>query len=489
MIFRKKMTYSDNMKIFIPIDSNANEEKRNLYRDFVFLNNNQKILEEEFFMKVSKILIAIVLTFLIVFSMVGCGKLNQSANTKEQKNLTSVKSDNKNFPDKLNNPNITILSHKQEEEGVTVDVIEAQEKFEEKYGGKVTFIITVWNEIPTKIISMISSGDAPDYYPVADTGQVFMGLLQPLDNYADFNDPVWTENGASFYQYKYNGKIYGFPTIPNPFVVLYNKTLFENNGLKTPKEFYEEGKWDWNTLMDLAVKLTQDTNRDGNIDQWGLFSWETQVFPILNGANIVELADNGDVILAVKRPEMIEALQFVQDAANKYKCMPAALNFDRRKAFSEGNLAINIDRFFTLRDPQRDGSKFEYDMAPLPPRTIGGTAIAAAGASTWGIPVGAKNPEGAAAFAFIKKRITNDMDRQNLKEYLSDENIQLVSEIRKNTSDINFAKSFADLIKVFKNKVYKDVVTKAIPPVSAVEQYIPEMQAEIDLTLKSINVQ
>ncbi len=64
----------------------------------------------------------------------------------------------------------------------------------------------------------------------------------------------------------------------------YWPSLFEEEGLKTPLEYYKEGNWTWEVMVDLAQKLTKDKDGgDGEIDQYGLSSWNLNKLIYSNG--------------------------------------------------------------------------------------------------------------------------------------------------------------------------------------------------------------
>jgi len=50
----------------------------------------------------------------------------------------------------------------------------------------------------------------------------------------------------------------------------YNKTMFENYGVKTPKEYFMEGTWNWENFTKCAVEMTKDIDSDGDIDTYGV---------------------------------------------------------------------------------------------------------------------------------------------------------------------------------------------------------------------------
>ena len=59
--------------------------------------------------------------------------------------------------------------------------------------------------------------------------------------------------------FSYKGDSYGvnYPWSGNT-VFYYNKTMFEEYGVKTPTEYYMEGNWNWDTCLEIAQKCTDE---------------------------------------------------------------------------------------------------------------------------------------------------------------------------------------------------------------------------------------
>ena len=53
-------------------------------------------------------------------------------------------------------------------------------------------------------------------------------------------------------------------------MLYFNKTMFENYGVKTPREYYDEGNWTWTTFMTCMEQMTKDVDSDGVIDTYGI---------------------------------------------------------------------------------------------------------------------------------------------------------------------------------------------------------------------------
>lgn len=66
---------------------------------------------------------------------------------------------------------------------------------------------------------------------------------------------------------EFEGGVYGLPWIAQPVVMFYNRDLFDAAGLDYPQE-----GWTWTDFWDMGTALTQDTDGDGETDQWGFTS-------------------------------------------------------------------------------------------------------------------------------------------------------------------------------------------------------------------------
>lgn len=220
-----------------------------------------------------------------------------------------------------------------------------------------------------------------------------------MDDYIDLNDPVW--NKSVMEQMKYNGRYYNVPKDVVAFYIYYNKSMFENNGIKTPSEYYKEGTWNWENFKKSAIALTQDTNADGAIDQWGFNTGRNEYssFFLANGADMVEFKDDGSIELALNNPKMMNALQLIQDGVYKHKYFSPNSNLAAvRDEFQTGKVAMVAERKNTLGDNFKADMKYEWDIVPFPSGPDVKTSIAPAASGSWGIPTGAKNPQGAAAW-------------------------------------------------------------------------------------------
>ncbi len=189
----------------------------------------------------------------------------------------------------------------------------------------------------------------------------------------------------------------------------FNMQIIEDAGLEDPRELYARGEWTWEKFNEYLVALTQDTDGDGQIDQYGYCGYEMETVEQLvmsNGGNIAAGTTEG-----LTSPQVGEALQQMYDMYNTLNvCYPydyeGTPSNSMRNQYTEGNIA-----FFPIAawiasgngdydwDGSLGGPQVEFDTAyvrwPIGPS---GDAATNAGKNlTSGefyiIPAGVENPE------------------------------------------------------------------------------------------------
>ena len=129
---------------------------------------------------------------------------------------------------------------------------------------KVEFIGIPSNNLPEKLTTLAIGGNLPDMYMhfTSFTGKalqmrIFEDLIPLLgQDYVDGFDPLFLGEAIQ------GGKLLWAPWVGIPMAVAYRKDLMEAAGIKTmPKT--------WDEFLDVAKKLTVDTDKDGKVDQYG----------------------------------------------------------------------------------------------------------------------------------------------------------------------------------------------------------------------------
>lgn len=197
--------------------------------------------------------------------------------------------------------------------------------FEEEHNCKVNFQFISWKDYEAKFSSAISTGTGPDvarmYVEMYPT-YIDAGAVEDLTDYLTDEDydtyTVLTE------KYQIFGKHYGVAISgPSSSVsMVYNKDILDAIGEDVPKN--------WDDVIRVAQKATQDTDGDGTIDQYGIAQgWGQNFYQDLNfnyysflwqaGGDVFD-AQTGECLLDSEAG--IASAQFLYDLKNTYKVLP-----------------------------------------------------------------------------------------------------------------------------------------------------------------------
>lgn len=228
--------------------------------------------------------------------------------------------------------------------------------------------ISSWADYWTKLQTQTAGGSAPDVFLI--NGPSFIdyarkGLLLDVTRYIA-RDKV----DLSLYPkaivdlYMLNGKHYGLPRDFDTQAIYYNKTLFKAAGLAYPTD-----QMTWESMEQMARKLTKDTNGDGRMDQWGIDA--TNAIQPFVGPML--WANGGDIFNAEKTkclldsPVAVKWIQKMMDWKTKDQIAPS---FSQGQAlgwapFLSGKIAMSAagPNFMIV---YKDIKEFEWDVIQMP---------------------------------------------------------------------------------------------------------------------------
>ncbi len=131
--------------------------------------------------------------------------------------------------------------------------------FAEKYDIEVEITPVPQSDYATKLSGMIASGQSPDI--IVDNAEFpyILPYAEPLNDVKsiNLNDSFWDKTVTDYATF--NGKSYLVNSVNSPwtyrFMCFYNKKLFEDNGFKSPGEYYEDDNWTIDTLVSCAKQI------------------------------------------------------------------------------------------------------------------------------------------------------------------------------------------------------------------------------------------
>jgi len=140
----------------------------------------------------------------------------------------------------------------------------------------------------------------------------------------------------------------------------FNIQLLEDYNLEDPRDLWARGEWTWDKFNEYMQVLTQDTDGDGQIDQYGWCGWDTDLLEELmlsNGANIAATPTEG-----LSSNAMTEVLQQIYDMYNVYNvCVPVSSEEDAndvRLRYRNGNIGFWWGNVWLN---QQNGSDYDWD--------------------------------------------------------------------------------------------------------------------------------
>lgn len=280
---------------------------------------------------------------------------------------------------------------------------------EQKYNVEIEFVNLTFNGVQESINTSILAG-----HPDCDIYEVDLsfGIAAALNGYAvNLRDVVpdadvcndrmvFTPTNIGLT----DDSVYLFTSVSaeaglyNTYMLAYNKQILDDAGLEYPEDLYERGEWTWDKWREYMIALTQDTNGDGVIDQYGYCSrWDFTVYNLLmsNGTSIASTATEN-----LSSPEVGEVLDFMYNMWNVDKVAKAwnADDFDsNQNAYLDGNIAFWATAAWISDSNQDINCDFDIVWCPWPIGPHGNADTNnlrnLSSGNAWMIPTGVEDPE------------------------------------------------------------------------------------------------
>ncbi|HAX96736.1 MAG TPA: hypothetical protein DCY35_09510 [Prolixibacteraceae bacterium] len=385
----------------------------------------------------------------------------------------------------------------------TPEVLEVCNKFmkaaEEKYNFKIEFQkvpSTILNDYINSALAGIKFADVfetinSSAFPTLSN----KNLLLVIDPYLNFNAPPWNVPHARYGSWM--GKMYGlFPALTAEFGVFYNKNIFSSQGLPDLHDLKDQGNWNWNTFLEVAINATRDFNGDGIVDQWGL------VADPLNLGLSLAMANGSDYVLEspetfkfnLDNPNAIHALQFYSDLFNVYKVTPyntwwaAAL-----KLFAGNSAAMAVrEGWAAKRDFQPNNINFGFEVLPkgVDVTTYRGLSL---GGGCQVFPADLKDPEKvvkafAEFWAWWDETKSGYMSASDIvrswgkSQMLTERDLQAFMEVSANQV-VSRARHFPEMNTLISTEILNKIATMEKSVGNAVDSVKQQAQAAIDARL------
>jgi len=138
-----------------------------------------------------------------------------------------------------------------------------------QYGLEIELNNVGWFGAQQGLAAAIMAGSPPDavfikwnlldYYSF-----LFKDMIQPIDKYMDWTNPIYKEMSWFYGKLKHKGKNYVLIRTVHWPVVAYNKKIFRDSGVEDLWEIYKKGEWTWDKLKEIGPKLARDPSGAAN---------------------------------------------------------------------------------------------------------------------------------------------------------------------------------------------------------------------------------
>lgn len=239
--------------------------------------------------------------------------------------------------------------------------------------GDVTITVTPSARQEEVLMAAVSAGESPDIYgqfsPERAPNYMRYQAIAPLDELPGFWDVFESRVPQRFID-EYtteDGHVYIFPYNGSPLLMIYNRRMFREAGI-VDEQGNARPPSTWEEYREAARLMTQDTDGDGVVDQWGTWygmgkrsAWRHLDFLPLylsNSGGTLMYGEGGEPLF--NGPAGWETMEFMLDIFNNGWTMRDSEGY---ALFPEGNIGMIFAGGWLIPGL---GDDYEYGIAPIP---------------------------------------------------------------------------------------------------------------------------
>lgn len=234
-------------------------------------------------------------------------------------------------------------------------------------GGTVIWNQVADNEKFDKLASAImSQQNVPDIFKyewMAFPAQVLKDMYLPVDDIVDFDDPLWADTKATADGFVMNGKHYVAPistTVGT--MMMYDKAVFEANGLSDPYEEYLAGNWNWDTWVDMMSEFCNNSTDDA--PRYGINGWFQPQIIQQTGKTMVNYED-GKFVSNLNDPDIERAENLLYDIGKNGYVNSNWLG-NAKSALKDGTVLFYCMGTWAMTGNNGPAEGDDYGLVPVP---------------------------------------------------------------------------------------------------------------------------
>ena len=271
----------------------------------------------------------------------------------------------------------------------------------------------------------------------------------------------------------------------------FNKELCANAGYpaETLYQAVRDGEWDYDMMLEVARKISRDTDGDGTNDVWGIAldcdgneAWTNGTGPIVYDEA------QGKWISNVTDPQLVPALQFMYDISGSDVQTPVAGGIgrgERRALFYDGLCGFAGLYGSNLQDDEYKAMEAPVGLLPMPKGPNADkyamnlvdidTFVCQVANQDWEKSAKVINAIGAAVTDFdaYKEEILNAV-------YGDEEAVEMIFDYALPNATMNIGKCSDEMHQILRKGFYTSIYELTYTPAAAAEAYNDLIQAELD---------
>lgn len=234
----------------------------------------------------------------------------------------------------------------------------------------VTYMSIPFADYVSKVTVQLAGSNPPDAGWIVDStaptfiqAGVVKDLRPTLEANADYDLADFAEGPMTLWEDE--NAIYGVPFSTSPYIIFYNKDLFQKAGIDTPDVLLEQGNWTWDSLRaaskaikDVSPEMVYGFESYGG-DIYGARLWNTM--GSLMKAYGGQAWDDAGTQCTINSAESVAAFQFMHDMIFVDGSAVPPGEIGDFFAGNAGMTLAQLGRTAVLAD-----AAFQWDIAPLP---------------------------------------------------------------------------------------------------------------------------
>ena len=275
--------------------------------------------------------------------------------------------------------------------------------FEEKYGGKIEWIQCTYEERYDQLATLINSGEGVDFFYAGNMDAfprgAVSGMFVPVDDYIDFDSPIWASVKEVNDSLMWNGQHYCtvLQTTGDKTACVYNRKTIQEAGLDDPADLYTKGEWNWDTFQEMLRKFVDVDNQHYGLDGWwfefGLMS-TTGTVPVT--------VQNGELVNNIGTPAM-ERYIAIGTGDYGWEAHPEYIGEGKMLFYPVGTYV-----FYKTADQWKATFGEDAFFVPMPKDPDADEYYIPVGMDAYMFVKGGQNPEGVAKFLECKRFTKTD---------------------------------------------------------------------------------